>query len=727
MNHLRSLEAKELFEKSQPSNVAPANYYSTATAERPVPYLRILWRSKWLILLCAVTGALVGLAAVWRQPSVYQAHVELEVQGINENLLNARDLDPAATTDNLSQSYINTQARVLQSYPLFEQVAQRLNMGKATPPVTPKEVSDDIKVRTRETDRIVDIYAESNDPKRAAAIGNGLAEEFLAQDITSRWNASRRTSDWLNTELGSLSAKLTQSEQELQDFANHSNLLVDGEQGSVAETNLRQVEAELNRAQGDRISKEAALAGVKGSQHDANTVVTDNTLQQYQIQLTSLRKELAQLEATYAPDYYKIPPLKAQISELQRAVDQQRRDVLSQRDSEYQAALRREAMLQAQYAEQLKQATSQASKMVRYTALVKAVELNRTIYGEMLQKVKGYNVAKAMQVSNIRLIEPARAPARPVRPNKPLIAILSGMAFAFCGVCFTLARAIGNRSIREPGETQVYLRSPELGVIPSVKAKIPGYSRLPGNRSRAGRVKVVTSATREKLETAAWHQSPSLLAESFRSASASLLLSNSGGKRPRVIMVTSVNPSEGKTTVATNLGISLAGSIGRVLLIDADRHRARLHTVLERPNDRGLTDLLQSDSPIEEDYIVDTPIPNLYLLPNGKTHLKTPDLLYSATMEQLIERFRDRFDTVIVDTPPMLHLPDARILGRLSDGLILVLRAGRVRRESAIAVEQRLREDGINVLGTVLNDWDPDKNGYGVYPHDRRDYAYFDR
>jgi Mrp family chromosome partitioning ATPase len=94
-------------------------------------------------------------------------------------------------------------------------------------------------------------------------------------------------------------------------------------------------------------------------------------------------------------------------------------------------------------------------------------------------------------------------------------------------------------------------------------------------------------------------------------------------------------------------------------------------------------------------------------------------------MERLIEEFRRQFDTVIIDTPPMLHLSDARILGRLSDGMILVLRAGRVRRESAIAAEQRMRDDGIPVLGTVLNDWDPKKDGYGVYSRDRRDYSYF--
>jgi len=712
----------------------PSALHPVVDVERPVPYLQILRRSKWTIVLCAIVGSLVGAAAVWRQPFIYQAHTELEVQGINENLLNTREMDPAAKVDNFSQNYINTQARILQSYPLFDRVARRLNGAAASggarwnPPLTAREVANDIRVRTRETDRIVDIYVESFDPRRAAAVANGLTEEFIAQDLESRWDASTRTSGWLNSELDSLRDKLNHSEQELQDYTQGSNIIADNDQGSVAENSLRNVQEELARAEADRITKEASLATTKPSEQQGSGIYSDVTLQQYQIQLTGLHKELAQLESIYAPDYYKIPPLKAQIVELEKAVEQRRRDVMLLRENEYQAALRREAMLRTQYNAQFKETTAQSAKMVRYTALQKEVDLNRAIYGEMLQKVKGYNVAKAMQASNIRIVDPAQVPTIPVRPNKPLIAILSGLAFAFCGVCWTFARAVGNRSIKEPGEAQQYLRSPELGVIPSAGAHIQPYASSRAS-TESRRLTVIKGPAKRRLETATWYHSPSLMAESFRSTSASLLLSGSGEKRPRVILVTSVNPSEGKTTVATNLAIALAGSAGSVLLIDADRHRARLHTILERSNDRGLSELLQADAdsqgPALRDCIVDTPIPNLYLLPNGKTLLQNPDLLYSERMARLIDELRRQFDTVVIDTPPLLHLSDARIIGRLSDGMVLVLRAGRVRRDSAIAVEQRLQEDGIKVLGTVLNDWDPRKNGYGVYPHDRRDYSYF--
>lgn len=216
------------------------------------------------------------------------------------------------------------------------------------------------------------------------------------------------------------------------------------------------------------------------------------------------------------------------------------------------------------------------------------------------------------------------------------------------------------------------------------------------------------------LEMAAWDQTPSLIAESFRSATASLLLQ---GKDSGVILVTSLNPADGKTTVASNLAIALTGGSRRVLLVDADRRRARLHSIFRRSNARGLSDLLEPDCSSElNEFVLDTPVPNLFILPSGKGQTSTVDLLYSERMGSILKQCREAYDLVVIDTPPVLYLPDARILGRLSDGVILVLRAGRVRSDSIIAAERTLRRDGVPIMGTILNDWDPKTNGYGVYP-----------
>ncbi len=710
---------------------SPVLDYSAAEGVRPVAYFRYLYGKKWTLALIALAGLLVGTLVVWRQPYVYRSHSYLEVMGLNEDLLNKREFDPTASRDDSSQVYVNTVARLLQSGPLYSRVAAQLNAQSSSPawnpPITSKEISKNVHVITHDTDRIVEVAADSTDPKRAAAIVNGLTNGFIQEDLDSRWLASNSTSDRLRRQLDDLAAKLRSSENQLEAFTKSSHLLINGEDSS-ADSFVNDIQTELTRAQAERANKEAEFerASAAGS---AGLLPPDSTFDQYQLQLTSLQKQLAEMEATYAPDYYKIPPLKAQIAQLEKAIAVQRKTATARVESDYRAAQRREDLVHAQYDARVRNATDQMSKMVQYEALKNQVEMNQSIYSMMMQKVKGYGVAAAMQASNVRVVDPAVPSPIPVRPNKPMTALLISFGFLCIGTFILIARAGANRTIMEPGESKQYLRAPELGVIPM--ASHAGLRSVDGEpvRGHLGAGVALGGRSRDaRLETVTWRSSSCLLAESFRSASASLLLPGQGKDDHRVLVVTSLSPAEGKTTVASNLAISLAGVAGRVLLIDGDRRRARLHTVFGCENDRGIADLLDPDAAPGtslENCIVQTAVPNLCLLPSGGAGLSSSDLLYSPRMSSLIEQFRRQFNVVLIDTPPLLNLADARVLGRISDGVILVIRAGRVRWEAAMAAEQRLYEDGITVLGTVLNDWDPKQNGYGVYPYDKHIEAYF--
>lgn len=709
------------------ANVSPgAGAYAPAP---PVPYLEILGRNKWLLGLCVAFGFVAGALIAWRLPNIYQARELLEVQGVNEHLLNRQELDPSARADNSSQSYINTEAKLLQSSVLFYRVAQKLNESgrpqdgaKWNPPITKREIASDVRVLPHDTDRIIEVNVESRDPQRAAAIANSIGTEFIKQDLESRWQDGKNTSEWLARELADLAAKLRASEDELQAFTKRSNLLMDDGQGSVEEGRLRDIQEQLARAEDDRIARESVFENTK---HGAQSApITDSTAEQYQVQLTALGKQLAEMQAVYAPGYYKIAPLKAQIASIEKALAEQRHVALAKVESDYRAAMRREALLRNQYQQQFNNTANESAKMVRFESLKKAVATNRTIYEEMLQKVKGYGVAAAMQASNVRVADPAEVPRTPKRPNRPMIVILSALGFLCAGMVWSLAKAAGNHSITKPGEAHQFLNLPELGVIPAAFAEMSE-----GWRSRIAKGKLALrggSAMVRPVETITWKSSPSLMAESFRSTSASLMLPWKRADRGRVMLVTSMTPSEGKTTVASNIGISMAATAGRVLLIDADRRRPRLHNVFEKSNKSGLGEFILSDEPIKKAgaYIVPTQVPNLFLLPNGTAMLDRPDLLYSSRMAELIDFCRGNYDVVLIDTPPFLHLSDARVLGRLSDGVILVLRAGRVRWDSIAAAERRLSEDGTPILGTVLNNWQPGKDGFGVYPSNKDSYSY---
>jgi capsular exopolysaccharide synthesis family protein len=226
---------------------------------------------------------------------------------------------------------------------------------------------------------------------------------------------------------------------------------------------------------------------------------------------------------------------------------------------------------------------------------------------------------------------------------------------------------------------------------------------------------------------ATWQRKPSLVAESFRAALTSILFSGQNGDRPRVIVFTSPNPGEGKSTVVSNLGIALAEINQRVLLIDGDLRKPRLQEIFSLPAQTGLSDLLRQRQPFNgtpvEGLVVETGVPGLYVLPSGKESGASTTLLYSPRVGELLQLLRQNFDTILIDTPPMLHIPDARVLGRLADAVILVVRANRTTRDATRAAYQRLAEDGTQVLGTILNDWNPKRApGYGYYRYYDRYY-----
>jgi capsular exopolysaccharide synthesis family protein len=215
-----------------------------------------------------------------------------------------------------------------------------------------------------------------------------------------------------------------------------------------------------------------------------------------------------------------------------------------------------------------------------------------------------------------------------------------------------------------------------------------------------------------------------MMAESFRALLASILFSGEERARPQVIVVTSPNPGEGKSTVASNLAIALAEIQQRVLIIDSDMRNPRLHRIFSVENSWGLTDLLQEGNAIESLPLAGlcraTEIPRLSLLPSGPATISISHILFSERVGKLIERCRKEFTTVIIDTAPVLHFADARAIGKLSDGVILVIRAGRSRRDSMVAGADIISRDGTPIIGTVLNDWNPRHpraGAYDLYPY----------
>ncbi len=317
------------------------------------------------------------------------------------------------------------------------------------------------------------------------------------------------------------------------------------------------------------------------------------------------------------------------------------------------------------------------------------VEANRRFYEAMLQKANDARMASVVGQSNILLIAPAEPASRPYKPNLQLNLALGTLGGLVLAIGWVLLQEQNTPALHAPGEAGTYLALPELGAIP--------------NDGANGKLRV---------ERAVLEQASSSLSESFRSTLASILSRN--GESPHVLVVTSSRPMEGKTTVVSNLGIALAEIGGKVLLIDGDMRRPQLHRIFDQSNGWGLSDLLREGSATNElprDVPVNkTAVPHLYLLPSGASTDNIFGLLYSGRMSQILSRFREEFDYVLVDAPPCLEFADARNMARYADGLVLVVRANYTGRKTAQAAVHRLDCDGIRVTGVVLNRWDPSRS-----------------
>ena len=584
-----------------------------------------------------------------------------------------------------------------------------------------RDIQRNLTIRTTGNTRLLEITYESPDAKGAAEFANTLVSEFIDLSQEERWKAAQGTAEWLTSHLDKMKTQMEHSETELQDYARTAGLTVTSEKDNLADAHLKELQDALSKAQADRIASQARFEGAKSKTPDSLPEVSeDATMRDYRQKLTTLETEYAQLSATLTPQHYKVQRVQAQIDALKAAMTKEQNTLLKRVGNEYFAALRRESLLSKAHAEQQKVVAEQSEKAIHYDTLKREVDSNRHIYEMMLQRVKEASLAAAMRDSNVLVVDRARPPLRPYRPSMPMNSAIGLFGGAIFGLGFVLLRERIDRRISAPGDAQVYLDLPELGVIPLDEAAMPRQLGTGLNALRAPQAPPRSRTDWPELAT--WKRKPSLVAECVRTALTSILLPGDQNEEPRVIVITSPSPGDGKTTVACNLSIAMSEIGRKVLLIDGDLRRPRLHKVFGVENTWGLSDVLRGDGSLEKIPIThlvrQTDVKDLYMLPGGTCGVTPSNLFYSPRMSTFLRRLRGEFDMILIDAPPMIHLADARVLGHLSDGVILVIRSGQTTTESALFARQRFAEDGTRVLGTILNSWDPKSSttGYGAYP-----------
>src|ERR1700716_473255 len=755
-NGFRDLRPAEPTEIIKP--VGPGLYNVLPSQESALrEYLRVLIKRKWIVIACAVgIFAAVAIASL-RQTPVYEAVGRIAVNKADSNLVTFKDSVPVM--DYYDPTDLDTETRILQSDIVALQGIRQLNLdkrpeygGHSAP--QPNLVADPLQNDSKRTTallggfkgtlkvslipntRIIEIHYRSTDPTLAANAVNTLAATYVEQNFKTKFESTMQASDWLSKQLVDLQMKVETSQEKLVRYQKEHEIFgVDDKQNIITEK-LDELNKEMTTAEFDRMQKEAAYRQTQSNDPVAVSaaIVSDTTgggagaasalLDKLREQQAGLKIQIADLSTQFGPSYPKIAQLNNQLKEIDHQLQSETNKAVDHLNGRYQAALQRENMLRASFEKQKQAANKLNESAIEYSILKRDVDSNRTLYEGLLEKLKEAGVTAGLRSNNFRIINAARVPTSPSEPNIPrnlsfalVLGIISGVGLAF------LLENMDN-TVRTPEQAQAISGLPSLGMIP--------LGSKSTNRGATGKRLAVT-ASKEVVETVTQVPPQSQMAESYRALRTSLLLSNLGAP-PKVIMVTSARPQEGKTTTSINTAIVLAQKGVRVLLVDADLRRPSIHKTLGMGPRSGLSNVLTGSATIQQTITTSPVLPNLFILPAGTPPPNPAELLASSNMRDLIVELRGLYDHIVIDTPPTLSVTDAVVLSPRADATILVIRSGQTTKQALRRARDILTQVNAHVAGVLLNAVDltsPDyyyyyeyQGKYGQYYHEDTERTY---
>jgi capsular exopolysaccharide synthesis family protein len=549
--------------------------------------------------------------------------------------------------------------------------------------------------------RLVDVKFRSTDPKLAADIANALSQAFIRQTQETRFLASKEATDWLGDQLSEQRKHVEGSELALQKYREQNHAI------STEDPQVTQKLAELNsavtRAKTERIYKEtlySQLQAIKGDPAALSTfppVLSNAFVQQLKSELSALQRQEADLAGKYGPLFPQLIEVRNALQAAQAKIDRETANVVKAIETEYATAKNQEDQLTVALEAQKAEALALNRKSIGYRALERDAASNRQIFESLLQRTKETTISGELKTNSIRIADAADIPRSPVWPRKKRNFLLAVCTGALVGVVLAFFVEYMDNKIKTPDDIRFDLGIACLGLVPKIDYKpAAGGSPLLNNGV------------------------PPNFAEAFRSLRTNVLFSINEGVN--ALVVTSTAPGEGKTLVASNLAVGLALAGQRVLIVDGDMRRPRVHSVFGRPQEPGLSDLMVGQAKTV-DVVAKSDIPNLWILAAGRLPPNPAELLSSKRFQQFLQAVRERFDWVIVDSPPVMAVTDASILAHSASGVLFVTTADVTNRSAAIRAMDQLAAARASVIGAVLNRADVERNAYFYSPYYRGEYT----
>lgn len=686
-------------------------------------FWRTVVRRRWLIMPFFAAVVLITTLATLRQTKIYDAVCTIIIDITAPRVLEKESVQDVVDSGSgsywYSKEYYETQYKVITSRAVAQRVSDKLQLqsnggftegGKVAAPGsqgfdTVAKLQSNLRIEPVKESRMVRIRYEDPDPRLAALIANAFADAYITDTLSVRNATTQSASEWLEQQLADLERKLEESGKTLFEFKRSHDIVATSweDRQSMVSQRLTSTNDALSRARVRRAelrarneAMEAALARVDRGDKDLESlqpVASSQAIQLIKLRYLEAMTDCADLRARYLDGHPKVEACEKKLGVTRTALQAEIRTALEAAGKEYQEVLQTEKNLQALYNDTKSEAFGLNQYERDYLELKRANDNNQRLYEMVLKRLKDTGVASMLQVSNVRVLDRALPAPRPVRPNllrNLALAILFGLVG---GAVLAFAAEYLDRTITSQSQIEETVGLTFLGIVPSIE------------RNRDGSPQDLFVAAAPK----------SAAAECLRAVRTNLLFM-SPEKPLRTIMVTSSGPQEGKTTTATSLAITMAGSGNRVLLVDADMRRPRIHRIFGAPNQAGLSSLILGEGALL-DLAKETGIPNLWVLPCGPIPPNPAELLHTAAFQRLLGDMAGAFDRVIIDSPPVGVVADAVVMATQVDGTLMVLKAGKTDRDVARQAVRQLVDVKAPVFGAVLNDLDLSDQKYGQYSY----------
>jgi capsular exopolysaccharide synthesis family protein len=527
--------------------------------------------------------------------------------------------------------------------------------------------------------RLVNIVVTNSDPKLAARIANSMTRSFMAMNLERRLESSTYARSFLEEQLKVTKAKLEESERQINDYSKRNQILAMGDKSEVASQNFTSLSASLARAEEERIKAESYYQEVMRNPESAPQVLASTAVQALRERRATLESEYAQNIAGSKPEFPKMVQLRAQIEDTTARIRAEVGVVIGSIKAQYEASKQQELLLRERVGQSRVAVETVQDRSVDLNLLKRELDTNRQVYDSLFQRLKEISVTSGVTSNNISVVDEARPPLFPFSPDPQRHALVGMGLGLLLGLALAFMREMLDDSVTHPDEIEPSYGLPVLGLIPLVKK--PG---------RSGQLASLV------------HDEPrSAFAEAYRSLRTALQFSTSEGA-PKFMLVTSCSKGEGKSTTAIALAINFAQLGKQVLLIDADMRNPSVHKIMLLPNDIGLSNFLAGERGTGT-VIQKTNIANLSVLTAGPTPPDPVELLLGAKFQMLLEKAQEMgYTQVIIDSPPLLGIADAIVLGNQVRRVVFAIKAGSTKKSAIKDALRRLRHGGISPMGVVL-------------------------